>query len=407
MKLAYIIGSYPALTTTFIDREVLLLREWGVDLRIFSIRRSKSKLSGAQKEIQQEVTYLLPVNLWKLFAAHLLFGFQKPITYFKVLFYLLGQPHPNLKARMKTIFHFGEGVYAAYWMRQASYEHIHAHFADRAATIALVASRLLGIRYSLTAHAMDIYVEPVLLPEKIGGAAFVATCTAYNQAYLHSLIANGAKEKIKCIYHGLDTRPYVPAVSGNLSEGETMLLAVGQLKEKKGFTYLLQACRNLREAGYGFTCQIVGDGPLREDLEGQISLLGLDGTVELCGALPHEEVIEKYAQASIFVLPAVTSSDGDRDGIPNVILEALTMHLPVVSTNHSGIPEVISHGENGLLVKSKDVQALTDALASLMEQPALRKQLGQHGRKIVLEKFDLPTNISALYAEFQHVMEEN
>ncbi len=406
MKLAYIIGSYPALTTTFIDREILLLQSWGVDLKVISIRRSKSKLSAEQESIQRKVTYLLPVNFWHLLIAHLVFVTQKFRIFWGTLFYLLQRPHPNLKASLKTILHFGEGVYAAYWLRNDECEHIHAHFADRASTIALVASRLLGIRYSLTAHAMDIYVNPVLLPEKISGASFVATCTAYNQAHLHALLSNGTREKIKCIYHGLDTRPYQPTANGRQTKDVPVLLAVGQLKEKKGFTYLLQACQNLKEKGYQFKCQIVGDGPLKDDLESQISRHSLEDVVELCGALPHEKVIERYSQAAIFVLPAVTSSDGDRDGIPNVILEALAMQLPVVSTDHSGIPEVIVDGENGLLVKSKDVTALTAALTHLIEQPELRQHLGKNGRMTVLEKFDLPANIGALFNEFQRVMEE-
>jgi glycosyltransferase involved in cell wall biosynthesis len=253
---------------------------------------------------------------------------------------------------------------------------------------------------------MDIYVNPVLLPEKIAGASFVATCTAYNQAHLHSLLSNGSREKIKCIYHGLDTRPYQPSTNGSQTKDVPVILAVGQLKEKKGFTYLLQACQSLKEKGYQFTCQIVGDGPLRDDLESQVRNLAIEDVAELCGALPHEKVINRYSQAAIFVLPAVTSSDGDRDGIPNVILEALAMQLPVVSTDHSGIPEVIVDGENGLLVKSKDVTALTTALTRLIEQPELRQYLGKNGRQTVLEKFDLPANIGALFNEFQRVMEE-
>lgn len=407
MRLAYIIGSYPALTTTFIDREIQLLREWEVDLRIFSIRRSKSRLSPGQIAIRQEVKYLLPVNYMQLIFAHLFYVLKKPGVFWGTFKYLLSRPHPGLKTRLKTILHFGEGVYAAWLMQKEGYEHIHAHFADRASILAMVASRLLGIQYSLTAHAMDIYVDPVMLPEKISGAAFVATCTAYNQAHLRSLSTNGSREKIKCIYHGLDTSYYNPPLNGLPGDPSNLILSVGQLKEKKGFTYLLQACQILKEDGYTFKCQIVGDGPMRAELENQISNLGLSEVVELCGALPHEKVIEKYSQATIFVLPAVTASDGDRDGIPNVILEALAMKLPVVSTEHSGIPEVIVHGNNGLLVKSKDSLSLAKALGSLMDQQSLRKHLGETGRKTVLEKFDLPKNIGILHSEFQRVMEEN
>lgn len=407
MRLAYIIGSYPTLTTTFIDREIQLLEKWGVDLGVFSIRRSKSKLSSVQSEIQQDVSYLLPVNYLSLVAAHILFSMTRSNTFWGTLFYLLRRPHPSVKTRLKTILHFGEGVYLAWKMRHNQYQHIHAHFADRAAIVALVASRLLDIRYSLTAHAMDIYVNPILLPEKITGAAFVATCTAYNQAHLHSLLTNGAKEKIKCIYHGLDTSLYNPTHNGHFNPTTPLILSVGQLKEKKGFTYLLQACKQLIEDGFHFQCQIVGDGPLRTSLLNQINDLGLAEVVKLCGALPHEQVIEKYSQASIFVLPAVTSLDGDRDGIPNVILEAQAMQIPVISTRHSGIPEAITDGETGQLVESMDAHSLAQAIGTLMKQPALRRQLGQNGRNAVIEKFDLSRNIGLLYQEFSIITEEN
>lgn len=407
MRIAYIIGSYPALTTTFIDREIQLLQKWGVDIKVFSVRRSKSELSPGQKILQKEVQYLLPPNFWQLLVAHILYAIKQPHAFWGILVYLLGRPHPTLKAKLKTVFHFGEGVYLAWHMRKGKYQHLHAHFADRASILALVASKLLRIRYSLTAHAMDIYVDPVMLPEKIAGACFVATCTAYNQAYLSTLTTNGAREKIIKLYHGLDTSLYKPTSNGNTGNQTPFILAVGQLKEKKGFTYLMQACQKLQTEGYSFKCQIIGEGPLRAELENQIQHLGLTQVVELCGALPHEKVIEKYSQATIFVLPAVTSSDGDRDGIPNVILEALAMQLPVVSTLHSGIPEVIKQGVNGLLVEAKDVTSLAAALSSLIEQPALRKSLGQIGRDTVMEKFDLSQNIGLLYQEFLSVLEEN
>lgn len=407
MRIAYIIGSYPALTTTFIDREIQLLQKWGVEIKVFSVRKSKSKLSPRQETMQKEVQYLLPPNYLHLLAALIRYAFNQPRAFLGTLIYLLGRPHPTLKARMKTILHFGEGVYLAWHMRKGKYQHIHAHFADRAAILALVASKLLGIQYSMTAHAMDIYVDPVMLPEKISGASFVATCTAYNQAYLSTLANNGASEKIIKLYHGLDTRLYNPSSNGNTGNHAPIILAVGQLKEKKGFTYLLQACHELHTEGYAFKCQIIGEGPLREDLENQIHQLNLTQVVELCGALPHEKVIEMYSQATIFVLPAVTSSDGDRDGIPNVILEALAMQLPVVSTLHSGIPEVIKHGVNGLLVEAKDVPSLAAALISLIKQPAMRKSLGQAGRDTVIEKFDLSQNVGLFHQQFLRLLEEN
>jgi glycosyltransferase involved in cell wall biosynthesis len=179
-----------------------------------------------------------------------------------------------------------------------------------------------------------------------------------------------------------------------------LLISVGQLKEKKGFGYLLKACHLLKEQGYDFELQIVGEGSLRQALETQIQQLGLANEVTLCGSLPHQAVIEKYRQATLFSLPCVVQADGERDGIPNVILEALAMELPVVSTRHSGIPEVIEDGQNGLLVPPEEVVPLAAALAKLLDDPILRKKLGSKGRETIIGSFSVESNVEKLLKEF-------
>ena len=398
INLAYLIGTYPLLTTTFIDREVKTLLEWGVNLQVVSIRRPDGLLSAEQREIQRKVIYLLPVSWPAFVAAHLHFAIFHLPVYMGTLLFLVTRPHPSLKSRLKTFFHFLEGVYAASLLRDHRCDHIHAHFIDRAATVALVVSRLLRITYSVTAHANDIYVHPVLVPEKLSQAKFVATCTRYNYDYLSRLGKGSFSHKIKCIYHGLDT---CLNTGGQFPTGEkAIVLAVGQLKEKKGFTYLLRACRILKDRGFNLQCQIVGDGNLRTSLEAEIDQLVLKDTVTLCGPLSHQDVILKYRQASVFALPAIQASDGDRDGIPNVILEAMAFELPVVSTNHSAIPEVVEDRVNGLLVPPADAIALADALESLLSDQVYRQRLGQQGRRTVIEKFDLERNLKQLMAEF-------
>jgi len=399
LNLAYIIGTYPLLTTTFIDREIKQLRQWGVNLNIISIRRPSQNLSPGQKDLQQTVHYLLPVTPGALIASHFWFMFSQPKRYWHTFFYLLTRPHPSMKSRLKTILHFGVGVYAARCLHDYASDHIHAHFVDRAATLALIASRLLNIPYSATAHANDIYVNPVLLEEKMADAKFIATCTRYNERRLANKGGNRLSQKIRCIYHGLDIKKYRPRQPQSQSS-KPLLFSVGQLKEKKGLVYLLKACRVLEDWGYDFHCQIVGEGPLRKTLEAQIRQLGLEDTVNLCGALPHEAVIDKYKQASIFVLPCITGADGDRDGIPNVILEAMAMELPVVSTLHSGIPEAVESGINGLLVPPADEVALAKALADLIDRPHRRQQLGMRGRQMIADCFFFLSNVKRLLAEF-------
>jgi glycosyltransferase involved in cell wall biosynthesis len=230
-------------------------------------------------------------------------------------------------------------------------------------------------------------------------AKFVATCTQYNENYLASLNGNGVSKKLHCIYHGLYIDQYQP-VERKRPSTAPLLLAVGQLKEKKGFVHMLRACRLLKEQGYDFQCHIVGEGPNRQVLTRQIQQLDLNETVQLCGALPHQAVIDKYREADIFVLPCITGQDGDRDGIPNVILEAMAMELPVVSTRHSGIPEVVLDGVNGLLVPPADNVTLAKALAKLLDDGNGRRQLGQRGRQTVIESFSVEKNVELLLAHF-------
>jgi glycosyltransferase involved in cell wall biosynthesis len=407
-NITYLIGSYPLLTTTFIDREIRQMVEWGVNLQVISIRQPHGLLSAEQRELQSRVTYLLPVSWRVLAAAHLHFAVFSLPLYLGTLFFLLTRPHPSLKSRFMTLLHFVEGVYAAGILRQRACDHIHAHFMDRAATAALVVSRLLHIPYSVTAHANDIYVDPVLVNEKLSLAKFVATCTRYNYDYLSRLGTGSFSHKMRCIYHGVDTclcgedhgSSLNSSSPDNSSPESSLVLAVGQLKEKKGFTYLIKACRIMKDRGFDLQCQIVGDGALRTTLQAEINQLTLQNTVTLCGPLPAQQVFGKYRQASIFTLPAVLASNGDRDGIPNVILEAMAFELPVISTNHSAIPEAVEDGVTGLIVPPADAVALADALACLLSDEGYRQRLGKRGRQAVIEKFSLEHNLKQLYAEF-------
>jgi glycosyltransferase involved in cell wall biosynthesis len=398
MKIVYIIGTYPRLTTTFIDREICSLEKLGAQIKVISVRRPDSELSQDQIELIDRIQYLLPVSVFSLITSHLQFAFGKPQKFFGTLVYLLSRQHPSWQARFKTLLHFSEGVYAAGLLGNSEFDHLHAHFMDRAATIAMVASRLLDKPYSLTAHANDIYVNPVLLLEKLSQAKFTATCTGYNKTYLEQFGEGLFNHKLFCIYHGLPVDEYT--APANRKNEKYLMLSVGQLKEKKGFDFLLRACRILVERGHSFECQIVGEGPQRDFLESLVKELSLEELVQLCGALPHHQVIEKFQQANLFVLPAVLAADGDRDGIPNVILEAMAMDLPVVSTNHSAIPEVVEERVSGLLVPPADEHALADALEEIVVNPGYGIELGSRGRQIVIDKFDPLSNSKLLFDQF-------
>lgn len=389
--LAYVIGTYPLLTTTFVDREIQEVERSGGAVMIVSLRRPDGRpLSDEQRETAHGVEYARPISVWSLIRSHLRFLFRRPLTMASLYVSLPLRSHPNALSRVRTVLHVGLGVVVASMLARSQPRHIHAHFIDRAATVAWVASRLLDVPFSITAHANDIYVSPVLLADKIGAAKFTVTCTEYNLAYLRSSVQS--EGPVEAIHHGIRLESF-PTRSDN-RDSLPMVLSVGQLKEKKGFRYLLQAVASI--ADRKFELVIVGEGPLRADLESMIDELGIGERVTLVGAVPHGRVVELMQSAAIFTLPAVIASDGDRDGIPNVILEAMAMSLPVVSTLHSGIPEAVIDGITGLLVEPKDVDALAGAITRLLDEPDQALRMGQEGRDLVAQRFDLTQNVARL-----------
>ncbi len=401
LRLSYVIGTYPVLTETFIDREIKHLLDRGADLDIVSIRRPRTELSALQRDLSRRVRYLLPVSWPRLLRAHVAAAVGRPRTYFGTLAWLLSRPHDGAPRR-RTAYHFVTGVYVADVLRERRGVHLHAHFVDRAATVALVASRFLGSTYSVTAHAREIYVDAFLLRERIGEASFTATCTEYNRRHLASIVGPRVAQRIVRLYHGLDLQTFLRVVP-EVSKEPPLLLAVAQLTERKGLRYLLDACRILRDRGRVFHCEIVGDGPLFSSLAAQVRELGLEDTVRMTGPLQYQEVVARYGRASAFVLPCIVAPDGDRDGIPNVILEAMAAALPVVSTPVSGIPEVLRHEDSGLVVPEADANAIADAVERLLDDPPLRRRLGASARAFVQSEFDLDRNIDRLAQRFAEV----
>jgi colanic acid/amylovoran biosynthesis glycosyltransferase len=398
-RLLYVIGTYPSLTTTFIDREIELLRRRGVSVQVISLRRPDHQLSPAQRSLKKDVRYVLPVKPLRLMASHVRCAVSRPLAYLTTFVYLLTRRHPSLRARVKTLLHLGMAVHVSELVRRGpAVDHIHAHFVDRATTVALVIGRLLDLPYSATAHANDIYVAPVMLAEKIAGASFIATCTRYNADHLASIAPPGSAGKVVCIHHGLDLEAYEPRRESE--PGVPMILSIAQLKPKKGLVDLIDACAELHARGYAFTCELVGEGPLRNELQTRIDAHALGDVVELIGALDHAAVVARLRRASVFALPCVTAADGDRDGIPNVILEAMAMEVPVVSTRHSGIPEAVEDGQSGVLVEPHAPSALSNAIASLLDDPRQRRRFGERGRQIVLASFDIDDNAHRLLRRF-------
>jgi glycosyltransferase involved in cell wall biosynthesis len=392
-KIAYLIKCFPRVSETFILYEVLELEHQGLSLHIFSLLEpSATKIARAVQEVQASVTYIprrFPLGTVALLLAAIHRFCQAPRRFL----------HASAVAfvRYRQVSALKYLLYAAYLAGQLEREgitHLHAHYANTPASVAQFVHLLTAIPYSFTAHAKDIYLTPKrLLAFKMRMARFVVTCTAYNQRYLMALIDQRSGKRIHCIYHGLNTRMLPASESSEpILPKHPLVLTVARLVEKKGLPYLIQACRILKDQGYDFTCRIVGEGPLRPMLEQQICEVGLIDRVELWGAEAHEQVIAMYRQATIVALPCVIGQNGDRDGIPNVLVEALHMGVPVVSTAVSGIPELITSEVNGLLVPARDSVALAVALARLLNDPELRRRLAMAGHRTVQERFTIASN---------------
>ncbi|MBI4787777.1 MAG: glycosyltransferase [Chloroflexi bacterium] len=402
MKIGYIIGTYPLVTTTFIDREVQGLRERGMDIAILSIRPAPPEVEQMEeyRAVRQATTYLLPVKWGKFAAAHLYFAVLHALTYWRLFAYLITRPHPGLRHRFKTALHFIEGVYAAYVLRDAGCDRFHAHFADRAATVALCVSRLLGKPYSLTAHANDLYAGPVLLFEKFKNAQFAVTVSQFNKEYILKNHPTLDAERIVVLHPWVNLDEFQPPATRPQNR-RFSILSVARLVEKKGHRYLIEACRLLRARGLHIECWIVGGGPLENELRQVINAEGMADCVRLVGPQSKPEVLRRLAAADAFVLASVIAKDGDRDGMPVALAEAMAMQVPVISTNVVGIGELVQDGA-GRLVPPQDPDALAHAIQTVYAMDhAARAEMGRRGRAIVAAGFDVDSGIDRLAELFR------
>lgn len=400
-KIAYISQAFPNLTMTFVYREVIALRRRGLRIQPISTwQPNRAALSAEAQALVDETYYLFPLQWSRLAAAHLRYLIARPGRYWGALALVTLLNRESLAHRLRSLGHFVYGVAAAAEVERGRADHIHADFALNAATVALVAARLTGRAFSFAAHAHDIYVDPVLLREKIAAAAFITPISEYNRRFLLQVSGNpAAANKMHVVHCGLDPDEFRP-VPRTAANARPRLLGIGRLVEKKGFRYLLEACRLLAERGQDFECHIIGGGPEMEALRALRDAYGLGNRVELLGPQPQERVRELLNRADVFALPCVVASDGDRDGIPVVLMEAMALEVPVVSTSLSGIPELIHDGHNGRLVPPGDAVALADAIAGLLADPAFARRLAAQGRLTIAREFDIEQSITQLQTLF-------
>jgi glycosyltransferase involved in cell wall biosynthesis len=398
-KLAIVMKGYPRLSETFIAQELLSLQRRGVDFEIWSLRApTDGRRHGLHEAITAPVRYL-PEYLYQ--APRRVFGAwwrmrAKPgyATVRKLwLRDLARDPTPNRVRR------FGQALVLADELPPAT-SHLYVHFLHTPASVTRYAATIRDLSWSCSAHAKDIYtIAPWDAGEKLRDMAWLVTCTAANVAHLRG--ANpAAADKVHLQYHGIDGArfravPRRPTTADGSGPDPVRILSIGRAVPKKGYDLLLQALAQL-PAQLNWRFEHVGGGDGLSALQAQAAALGLSQRITWAGAATQDTVLERLRAADLFVLASRIADDGDRDGLPNVLMEAQSQGLACISTAVSAIPELIRDGETGLLVPPDNVPALTAGLARLIRDPALRQSLGAAGNARVRAAFAHDATIDTL-----------
>ncbi|GIG35219.1 glycosyltransferase family 4 protein [Cellulomonas pakistanensis] len=390
-RTAYVLKMYPRFSETFVVNELLAVEAAGERVDVFSLRAPvDGRFHEQLAAVRAPVTYvrssgLRAADVWAALAAA---RAELPG--------LAGCLDELLSADVADAV---QALEVAVEVRRRGIGHVHAHFASVATTVARLAARLADVPYSFTAHAKDIFhedVDPEDLRRKLRDAAGVVTVSDYNVAHLRR--AHGpATSRLQRVYNGLDLGAFRFA---DPVDRRPVVAAVGRLVEKKGFDTLLDAAALLAADGVPFRVELVGTGPCEGALREQVDRLGLGDVVRLRGALPQGRVREVVQSASVFAAPCVVGADGNRDGLPTVLLEAMALGTPCVTTPVTGIPEAVRHDVTGLLVPERDAARLAAALRRLLEDGALRSRLATGARALVEEEFDVRRQAVRLRALF-------
>jgi len=387
--LAYLFERFPSFTQTFCYREVVELGRQNCMPQVFSIRRPEGESTGNwDPQLVRRVQYLPD-------EKELIQAVDNDLRRGKI-------PDNAAKAiadwgRQTDFLRLYQAAYIGVHLETDT--HLHAHFAGMAARTAYWIKEFFNVPFSFTAHANDIFVPrsfAIGLDRLVDAASAVITETDYAANYLRERFP-GSAAKIERVYNGIDATNFARA---NFDAPIPLILSVGRLIEKKGFTDLIEACRLLRDSGREFRGEIIGDGPLQNDLHTQIVRADLEPRIRLVGSQSQEKIHGRLAAAHLFVLPCVQDTAGGSDNLPTVIAEAMAAGLPVVSTSIAGIPEMVEHNVTGELVPPNEPRALAAALERIITNLPRARQLGARGLEVAGEKFSIVTSAQSLLGIF-------
>jgi colanic acid/amylovoran biosynthesis glycosyltransferase len=397
IRLAYLVSRYPTITHTFILREIRALRDGGFDVQVISIRsadRPFSQLSETEQAESRNTFSVLSSGFSSILAAHLATLVTRPLAYFGSLFFALRLAGADLRKAVSHLIYFGEAVIAARYMHRMGLAHVHSHFSS---TIALLMARVYPVTFSATIHGSAEFINPVgfYLREKVAAAQFICAISDYGASQIMKDSDPGHWHKVVVNRLGVDTGVFLPS-GKNQNPERIELLCVGSLVPPKGYPILISALdRLIREGRATLHLRIAGEGHGRLFLEKMIAERKLEDHVTLEGSCTQEQILSLYRQADLFVLASFA------EGIPVVLMEAMSMEIPCIATWITGIPELIRHGVDGWLLPPGNERELAGAIAYLIDHPELRRQLGSAGRARVREQYELGRNVEALGRIYQ------
>lgn len=399
-RVVYVVSLFPCWSETFIVREIAALIESGVDVHVLSLKPASEQL------VHDDAAALLdrvrhPRSLSAAAGALLRTAATRPWTLAGILARVVADGWRSPRVLFKSLAALLRGLEHVAWLREFDPNLIHAHWATYPSTVAWALGRLLDKPFGFTCHAHDIFTERQLLARKIDEAALAVTISRYNVDWLHDHVAGDGARRLQVVHCGVDM-PHTPWQPDGREDNR--ILAVGRLDPIKGFDALVAALALLRERGVDAQCRLVGSGPLDAALREQARRQGVADRIEFAGAQPQDVVRRWMREATLFALPSQVAADGNQDGIPVALMEAMASGCTAVSTRVSGIPELIEDGVSGVLVEAGDAVALADALQHLLADSPLRRRLAVGARERVEHEFDARTEAARLRGYMQEAL---
>ncbi len=387
----FLMWGFPETTQTFIHREMIEMRRRGLSVSVLAGHALPSnRAHPLLEEVRQRSTIYLS-QPWLWVPRGVFRGMKNRGRFLAALPWALSLPHKSAMHRARFVVMLAAAADCLDEVVSSGTRYLHAHFASYHTEWAMCLSRLSGLPYGATFHAVGIWKDGNLLREKIASARVIMSCTRYNVDFLKKIAPEHA-HKVHLVHHGLDLESVPDTLEIPVTD-VPRFLAIGRLIPKKGFDHLIEATARLRNHKHKLRLTILGDGPQRQNLEKQVARHNLEDTVSLPGEVSNEEVWQELAASRALVAPSIRDAEGNIDGIPNVILEAMAMKRPVVGSTLSGIPEVVLPGETGVLVEPGDEQGLAEAMERLVVDREHAVRLGSGGRGLIEEQFDVRKNI--------------